>query len=125
MSSTTSASLRTVWLSLTCGMVMASGESSVIRPRAAQLVVSGACSSSATRRSASKAFAWMMPLPAWIIGASAATSRSAARATCSAVGVTGSMWRYWCGAQKATSAFTLPFMMVSGTSTCTTPGRPS
>ena len=53
MISTTSASLRTVWLSLTCGMVMASGEVSSIRPRAAQLVVSGACSSSATRASAS------------------------------------------------------------------------
>jgi hypothetical protein len=34
-------------------MVMASGEVSVSMPRAAQLVVTGACSSSATRRSAS------------------------------------------------------------------------
>ncbi len=53
MISTTSASLRTLWLSLTCGMVMASGEVSSNRPRAAQLVVTGACSNSATRRRAS------------------------------------------------------------------------
>jgi hypothetical protein len=51
--STTSASLRTLWLSLTWGMVIASGESSASMPRAAQLVVTGACSRSATRRSAS------------------------------------------------------------------------
>ena len=67
----------------------------------------------------------MMPLPAWIRGCSAAISISAARSTSSGAGTVGAVRRYWCGAQNAGSAFTLVFMMFSGTSMCTTPGRPS
>src|SRR5665647_666118 len=44
---TASESLRILWLSLTCGIGTASGEVSGSTPRAAQLVVTGACSSSA------------------------------------------------------------------------------
>ena len=59
------------------------------------------------------------------MGASAAASISAARSTSSGAGCGGLARRYWVGAHSAGSPLKAPFMMFSGTSRWTTPGRPS
>ncbi len=117
--------MRTRVLSFTCGIGIARGDDSSTAPRAAQLVVTGACSNSATRCTWSNAPAWITPLPTWMTGSSHCVRSAAARATSPASGAVGATRRYCDGARYATSPGISPFIRFSGTSRCTTPGRPS